>query len=227
MEPWTIRPTNLERKIGRLLRSPEGHDDPPVDPPAEPSLIGNDPPADPPKVDDPPKAGDPPKEDDPPVAVEPLKVEDIVLPEGFELDPEKATPFLEILNGEQSPKEKLNALVELHTKALTDASEAGSKLWEKTQTEWRDEVKADPEIGGDKLQPALTNIGKLVNEFGSQELKDVFDATGAGNNIHVIKFLNTVATKLTEGGYRPGATPSNAADSEQAKASRLFPSMKG
>src|SRR5690242_7228254 len=104
-EPWTIRPTTLERSLGRLLRSPEGHDDPPADPPADPSLV-NDPPADPnappadpnaPPADPnaPPKEV-PPKEPEPPA--EPLTLDKLTIPEGFEVQPELSNKFLEILN---------------------------------------------------------------------------------------------------------------------------------
>lgn len=159
--------------------------------------------------------------------VVPLTVEDIKLPEGFELQPDLTSKFVELFNGEMDPKEKAQALVDLHTETIRKASEASSEAWDNMQTEWKDAVKADPDIGGAKLQPTLTNVGKLLDEFGTPDLKDVFDLTGAGNNIHMIKFLNVIANKLTEGSYQPGGNPSNAADSEEAKAQRMFPSMKG
>lgn len=160
------------------------------------------------------------------VVVEPLTSEALTLPEGFELPPEMATEFLEILNGETEPKDKANALLALHAKTVSEASEASSQAWDTMQTEWRDAAKADPDIGGAKLQPALTNIGKLLDEFGSQNLKDVFDLTGAGNNVHMIKFLNVMADKLTEGKFFKAGSPGNV-DDPNAAASRLFPSMKG
>lgn len=226
-EPWTIRPTTLERQFGRLMRSPEGHDDPPADPP---SLI-TDPPADPPA--DPPvdpntppvDPNAPPKDTpaDPPVAIEPLTVESLTLPEGFELQPEMATQFLEILNGEMEPKDRANALVELHTKTMTEALEADSKAWDNMQTEWKEAAKADPDIGGAKLQPTLTNIGKLLDEFGDSDVRSVFDGTGAGNNVHMIKFLGKIAETLTEGKFFKAGVPGSAND-PNAAASRLYPS---
>lgn len=212
--------------MGRLLRGP---DDPNPDPTPDSSLV-TDPPADPsadPPADPNAPPADPKPDDEPSTPPEPLTVEDVKLPDGFEAQPELLNQFVELFNGEMDPKEKAQALVELHTETIRKASEASSEAWDNMQTEWKDAVKADEEIGGAKLQPTLTNVGKLLDEFGSQDLKDVFDLTGAGNNVHMIKFLNVIANKLTEGGYRPGGNPSNAADSEEAKAQRLFPSMKG
>lgn len=153
-----------------------------------------------------------------------LSADDITLPEGFTLDEPLRDEFLGIMNnGELDAKGRSDALVGLYSKALTAASEANSNAWAETQTQWQEEVKADPTIGGAKLDATLTKVGKLVEEFGSDELRSAFDLTGAGNNVHVVKFLATLADKLTEGGFT-GGNPTNV---EPNAASKLFPSMKG
>lgn len=213
------------------MRGPEGHEgDPPADPPADPSSLvdGGDPPADPSTgefvapvdqaaldklIQDAVEAAKP-------AASEPIKAEDFKVPEGFELNEDLSGELLEILNGEQSPQDRANALLALHAKTLTTALEADSKAWADMQTEWRTNAKNDPEVGGEKLKPALDNIGKLLDEYGSKELRDVFNMTGAGNHPLMIKFLNKVAGELTEGKLlqgKPGGYDPNAA------ASRLFP----
>jgi hypothetical protein len=224
-----IRPTELERKMGRLMRGPDDH---PLadDPPADPSLVSeppkDEPPKDEPPADDPPKdeppKDEPPKDDEPPV--EPLKVEDLKLPEGFEMVPELGNKFVEVVNNaELSPQERANALLALHSETIQAAEETRSKAWDDMQTEWKDAVKADPDVGGAKMQPALTNIGKLINEFGDGELKGVFDLTGAGNNVHMIKFLDKIANVLTEGNFFKAGVPSSGNNSVEAKAARMFP----
>jgi hypothetical protein len=160
------------------------------------------------------------------VKVEPLTVEQLSAPEGFEIQPELASEFLEILNGEMAPGDKANAFLALHAKTISAAQEADSKAWDEMQTKWKDEVKADPDIGGAKLQPTITNIGKLISEFGNDDLKEVFNFTGAGNNPHMIKFLNKIADKLTEGNFFKAGTPAGA-DDPDAAARRMYPSMKG
>lgn len=214
--------------MGRLMKGPDG-DHGVDDPPADPSLI-TDPANEPPKQDDPPKIDEPSKQDDPPKqedelkAPEPLTVEQLTAPEGFEITAETAAPFLEILNNnELSVQDRANALIGLHTKALADASEASSKAWDDTQTKWKDEAKSDPDVGGEKLQPALTGIGKLLDEFGDKDTRDVFDLTGAGNNVHMIKFLSKVANVLNEGDYFKAASPNKGNDPNSA-AKRMFPS---
>ena len=154
----------------------------------------------------------------------PLTEADIALPEGFTADPELQTEFLTLMNDqEMDAKSRAQGLVELQAKLMTKASEASSAAWDEMQTTWQNEVKADPVIGGEKMKDSLATVSKLVSEYGSDELVQVMGMTGAGNNIHVIKFLHTLAGKLTEGGYTQGQP----AKAEGSAASRMYPSMKG
>ncbi len=130
----------------------------------------------------------------------PLTAEAIVVPEGFEIAEGPRDEFLSIMNDAAlDPVARANALIALQAKLSQEASEAGSQAWETLQSTWRTEVENDPEIGGAKLAPTLHSISKLFNEFGSQEVRDAFDHTGAGNNPHIVKFMAKLAAQLTEG----------------------------
>lgn len=154
----------------------------------------------------------------------PLTAEDITFPEGFEVNETLRDEALALVNNrELSPKEQLQGLIDLQGKLAKEASDTISDTWANTQKEWQDAVKADPTIGGDKLPATLTAVNKLVTEYGSNELVEAFALTGAGNNVHVIKFLHTIAGKLLEGGPVTSVSPSS--QGEDA-ASRMFPSMK-
>lgn len=165
----------------------------------------------------------PPTEEAPEAPAEwtPLTADDITFPEGVELQDDLRDEFLSVMNNrELSPKEQMQSLVDLQMKAAQAASEASSNAWTEMQATWQDEVRAEL---GDKLLPAVGRIQRLVSEYGSPELTSVFDLTGAGNNIHVIQFLDKIAGHLTEGGPVQGAP----AASEATAAQKLFPSMKG
>lgn len=159
------------------------------------------------------------------VPLAPLTVESLKFPEGVELDKETSIKFLDIMNDVKlSPGDRAQALVDLQANLMTSAQEAGSVAWNTLQDKWQAEVKADPDIGGAKFQETLTSVGKLMDQFGTQELRDAFDYTGAGNNPHVIKFLAKVAGMLTEGGHVSGAPTGQ---SQATAAQLLYPSMKG
>jgi hypothetical protein len=154
-----------------------------------------------------------------------LTAADITFPEGLEVNETLRDEALAIVNNrELSPKDQLQGLIDLQAKVAKEASETISKTWEDTQKAWQDEVKADPTIGGDKLPTTLAAVNKLVTEYGDDKLVEAFALTGAGNNVHVIRFLNNVAGKLLEGKPVLGASPTG---QEGDAASRMFPSMKG
>lgn len=164
-----------------------------------------------------------PSPEEAPAAPEPLTWETINLPEGFTVDEKSRDSFLEIMNDDKlSGAERAQKLVDLQTGLMQQMAEANFKAWTDLQTQWQDEIRADPEIGGDKLDPALGGIAKLVDRYGSKELREAMDATGAGNNPHIIRFLHKIAKDLNEGGPVLGA-PS---ESKESLADRMYPSMK-
>lgn len=161
---------------------------------------------------EPPKEGEAPKTEAP--KAEPLTKEALTIPEGFQADDASVGKFLEIANELGLSKEGASKLVGLQAELAKQASEAGSKLWEETQTQWQDQVRADPEIGGTKLQENLGIIAKLLDSHGNAEVRQAFDITGAGNNPAVIKFLIKVGKELGEGKPvlgGPGNAPADAA----------------
>jgi len=154
----------------------------------------------------------------------PLTAEDISIPEGLQIPDEIRDDFLGIVNdGEMSPKDQAQALIELQARAAEQASNETSQQFLDQQQQWQDEVKGDAEIGGANFQATLGGIQRLVDQYGNDEFIGVMASTGAGNNVHVVKFFNAIAQKLNEGGPVSGA-PANASESA---ASRMFPSMKG
>lgn len=154
----------------------------------------------------------------------PLTVEDLVIPEGFEVVDEIRDKFLDVINDrEMSANDRANALIELQAETIRQASERISEAWTQQRKAWVEEVKADPEIGGDKLEPTMGKISKLLNEFGDPNLREqVFDITGAGDHPLMIKFLAKVADALSEGTPVSG----DAGGDKLSLAERMYPSMK-
>ena len=197
----------------------------PVTPNSEEPPISTEPPTPPVEAGtEPSLVAEPPKTEEPAAEFVPLTAEDIILAEGFTADTELQTQFLEAMNNQElSAKDRANALVDLQAKLMTKASEAGSAAWDNMQSEWRDAVKADPEVGGDKMVGVLASVSKLVSEYGDDKLTEVFNLTGAGNNVHVIKFLNKIAGQLTESSSPASGSPV----AQGSAAQRMYPSMKG
>jgi len=151
----------------------------------------------------------------------PFKADEIKLAEGFEVDEATAKSFVDTVNKFGLPRDAIAELVTLQSNAMKAASEKGSALWTKMQEDWQAEIKADPAIGGEKLAENLGAVAKVIDKYGTPELRAAFDMTGAGNNPHVIRFMAKIAKDLNEPGPIPGAPAVGAKDA----AATLFPNQ--
>lgn len=159
----------------------------------------------------------------------PEKYSAFILPEGYEANElvlQEATGIFKDLGLSQSQAQKL---VDFYSKVSSDAADAGVRLWQETQTAWKDEVKSDPVIGGQKLGPVMATINKAINGLGDATLisgfREAMNITGAGNNPAFIRAFYAFATKLTEGGPVSGRPESGNKPPTSAGAA-LYPNLK-
>lgn len=152
----------------------------------------------------------------------PFKLEEIKLPEGFVIDETISKPFVEIVNKYGLGRDAVAELTALQATAMKNVSDGGTKAWSAMQEKWTGEVKADPEIGGEKLETTLSSISKVVDKYGSPEARSAFDITGAGNNPHIIKMLAKMAKELNEGSFVPAGDPTVG---KKTAAERMFPNQ--
>lgn len=144
------------------------------------------------------------------------------LPEGFKADEKLMASFVGVLKDTKVSQEVGQKFLDLHANVIKQVSEANTKAWDTTKTAWEGEVKADKEIGGDKLTPTVQSISKLIDSFGAEGAKafrTALDITGAGSNPAIIRGLAKLAAKLTEGGHVAG----NPAKGEKSLGEVFFP----
>lgn len=151
----------------------------------------------------------------------PFKADEIKLAEGFEVDEATTKSFVDVVNKFGLPRDAVAELVTLQSNAMKAASEKGSALWTKMQEDWQKEIQADPDIGGEKLKENLGAVAKVLDKYGTPDLRAAFDLTGAGNNPHVIRFMAKIAKELNEPGPTTGVPASGAKD----PAATLFPNQ--
>lgn len=150
----------------------------------------------------------------------PFKLDEIKVPEGMVIDEAVSKPFVEIVNKYGLGRDAVAELVTLQANAMKAASETSTQVWDKMQEDWTKAVKADPDIGGEKLAPALGQIAQLIDHYKIPELRTALDLTGAGNNPHVIKFLHAIAKDLGEGKF---VNPNTPAAGTKTAAELLYP----
>lgn len=131
------------------------------------------------------------------------------------------TSFLGVMNNQAlTPAQRAQELVNLQVALSAKSSEMGSQAWKDQQAAWQDEVYKDPTLGGANFETTVSNVRGLVDRFGDDNIRAAFDATGAGNNPHVVRFLNTLATQLKEASPTPPGGPS--AGQARTAAERIY-----
>jgi len=122
----------------------------------------------------------------------------LTMPEGVEVDQE----LLDAL----SPEFKELGLTTKQAQALADkfiASqqakvEGAQAKFAETVSNWVDQAKKDPEIGGAKWDGTVKNASGVVSRFGTPELKEFLNTSGAGNHPELIRFMAKVGAMIGE-----------------------------
>jgi hypothetical protein len=148
---------------------------------------------------------------------------DLKLPDGVAVDETLATPFVELVNKHNIPREAVDEIVALQLKSMQLNSEAGSRAWEDMQKQWADEISTDPDLGGQAWAKHEPAIGQMLDKYGSPEVRAALDLTGAGNNPHVVRMFAKLAAAVVEPGYVPAPSP---ADSQKSVENRMYPTMR-
>jgi hypothetical protein len=132
---------------------------------------------------------------------------DFTLPEGVKLDDTSMTTFKEVLGGEFSPQEKGQRLLDMYIadrqRSVQEAADHQVNVWNETQIQWQDAVRADPEIGGNRFNTTLQTCKSAVGRYGGTEaqvaeLKQALTYTGAGSNPAILRWVNNMASALKE-----------------------------
>lgn len=144
------------------------------------------------------------------------------LGEGVEFDTElfKAmTPVLEKMGATQEHVNELSKAYLGHIKKAADIH--GEKLIEKYQEikdGWKNEAKK--ELGANFKQEIL-QVGTAMKKFGSEKLVELFDETGVGNHVEVVKFMSKVGKHFVEDDMEDG----DGKGSDESAEDVLYPTM--
>jgi hypothetical protein len=127
------------------------------------------------------------------------------LPEGVSLDAEAGKAFVDLINNaELAGKDRGQGLLDLHTREIERVAKAISdnqrKVWDDLNAGWKDQLRKDPELGGNRLDTSLSMAKAVIEEHlspGDAEalLKHV-DNNGMGNFPVFIRLLHNIGKKM-------------------------------
>ncbi|WP_318587792.1 peptidase [Enterobacter hormaechei] len=131
--------------------------------------------------------------------------------EGVELDTEALKDFEPVARELNLTNEQAQKLVDAYPKILAGVQQRQAEAWQKQTEGWAETVKADKEIGGDKLTANLSAAQRALEQFGDPELKKYLDSTGLGNHPALVKAFIKVGKAMSEdkvvtGGHESGGS---------------------
>lgn len=137
-------------------------------------------------------------------------LEKVTIPEGFDKSDALFGEFANVAKEHGLPMPVAQTLLDLAAKQSQAVSQKLQANWDKQNADWQAEIKADKEIGGDKLDGALQTFSKVANdpELSDPKLREALAFTGAGNHPAIVRTLVRWAKMLSEGGPVKGA-PAN------------------
>lgn len=139
-----------------------------------------------------------------PAPAEPIQYGEFKVPEGMQVDTAGLEQFKGIASELRIPQDKAQELVSLYASRIQEAQVQSAQAQRQQAEAMVAAVKADPEIGGPKLQATLQHAAVAIDKFGGPELKAALNQTGAGNHPEIIRFFNRIGQALSESSFVPG-----------------------
>ncbi|ENF6041706.1 peptidase [Citrobacter amalonaticus] len=124
--------------------------------------------------------------------------------EGVELDAEALKEFEPVAREMNLTNEQAQKLVDVYPKILAGVQQRQVEAWQQTTEQWAADVKADKEIGGDKLPSNLSAAQRALDQFGTPELKTYLNDTGLGNHPDLVKAFVKIGKAMSEDGMVTG-----------------------
>ncbi|HDS9360804.1 TPA: peptidase [Enterobacter chengduensis] len=125
--------------------------------------------------------------------------------EGVELDAEALKDFEPVARDLNLTNEQAQKLVDAYPKILAGVQQRQAEAWQKQTEGWAETVKADKEIGGDKLTANLSAAQRALDQFGTPELKEYLEGTGLGNHPELVKTFIKIGKAMSEDGMVDGS----------------------
>lgn len=125
--------------------------------------------------------------------------------EGVELDTEALKDFEPVARDLNLTNEQAQKLVDAYPRILAGVQQRQAEAWQAQTEQWAVDVKADKEIGGDKLTANLSAAQRALDQFGTPELKEYLNTTGLGNHPDLVKTFVKIGKAMSEDGMVDGS----------------------
>ena len=139
---------------------------------------------------------------------------ELKFPEGAKLDESVLSSFKNEALRLKLDKDQAQGLVDFQANVLKMQAEASIAEFNQMKESWRTESKK--ELGADYASK-LSGVAKIIDQYGSPELRQVLDDTGFGNHPQMVKLMVNLSKVLSPDTFVTGDTPKQELTREQKR----------
>lgn len=147
---------------------------------------------------------------------------DFTVPENLTVDTVMLDKFKPLAKEMNLNQEQAQKLVDIAAEMTAGHYANQAEVWQTTQQEWQTAAKADKEYGGDKFDENLDAARRVINTFGTPELKSFLDEYGLGNHPEAVRLFVRISKSLKEDSLEHGK---EVTAKKGDIASRLYPNL--
>jgi hypothetical protein len=126
------------------------------------------------------------------------------LPEGVTVDADSLKPATELFAETGLSQDQAQKFIDLAMARETAAAHKSVQAFVDLQNQWVSDIKADPDIGGDRLKTSLASANRAIDRLDVPGLREALNFTGAGNHPAVVKAFVRLGQMIAEDRFRPG-----------------------
>lgn len=146
----------------------------------------------------------------------PESYEAFKVPEGLTVDDTALTEYAQLAKEANLSQEQAQQMVDFGARIAQNAVKSVLDEGNAQISKWAEDSKKDPDIGGDKLKPALAAGRVAIDKWGSPALVQALNETGLGNHPEVIKFFAKIGALAQEDRIVGGSGGNQSADQDLA-----------
>ena len=139
------------------------------------------------------------------------------LPEGVTVDPDSLATATELFRASSLDQEQAQKFIDLAVSREQAAAQRGAQAFVDLQNKWVSEIKADPDIGGNRLTASLASASRAIDRLAVPGLREALNLTGAGNHPAVVKAFVRLGQMISEDRFLPGRDAAPAASRSPAE----------
>lgn len=123
---------------------------------------------------------------------------DFKLDEGSLLDAAYVEQFSQFAKEKKLTQDQAQEFLQREAQALNSFVQKQQQEFEKQQSQWVEQIKTDPEIGGDKFNQSIELAHRALKEFASDSFLKELETTGYGNHPELVRVFAKIGNLIKE-----------------------------